>query len=249
MGRLGLAPNLTPLPLGHQLGQQVEGGRGILAANGDFHGLNLRPELLGGMARSVVSRSQPAGATAAFQKHPGTKLFDEQDRDILPGSDEIGRVASGGAVPIGYYKDPVKTAATFRTIEGHRYSFPGDFGRYAPDGELILLGRGSNCINTGGEKVFPEEVEEVLKAHPDVYDCLVVGVPDDRFGESIAAVVSARPGHAPDEGDLAAFVRGVLAGYKTPRRFIFVDAIRRAANGKSDYPWARQVARGEAKEP
>ncbi|HZZ36020.1 MAG TPA: acyl-CoA synthetase, partial [Caulobacteraceae bacterium] len=144
--------------------------------------------------------------------------------------------------PIGYYKDPEKSARTFRTIDGHRYSFPGDFAKVAADGSLILLGRGSVCINTGGEKVFPEEVEEALKAHPDVYDCLVVGVPDERFGERVTAVLSARPGRDLDDRALIEFSRTRIAGYKTPRQVICVPTVQRAANGKADYKWAKQVA-------
>ncbi|MBS0411252.1 MAG: acyl-CoA synthetase, partial [Proteobacteria bacterium] len=126
------------------------------------------------------------------------------------------------------------------------YSFPGDFAKVAADGTLILLGRGSVCINTGGEKVFPEEVEEALKAHPDVYDCLVVGVPDERFGERVTAVLSRRPGRETGEDDLISFARGRIAGFKAPRRLIVVDEVRRAPNGKADYKWAKEVALKEA---
>src|ERR1019366_6660279 len=144
----------------------------------------------GGMGISVVSRAAPPGETARFVRNPTTKVFDENDREIEPGSDRIGMIANGGAGAFGYYKDPEKSARTFRVIDGQRYSFPGDFAKVAADGSLILLGRGSGCINTGGEKVFPEEVEEALKAHPAVYDCLVVGVQDDRFGERVTAAPS-----------------------------------------------------------
>jgi fatty-acyl-CoA synthase len=196
----------------------------------------------GAMGVSLVSRSTPPGETAKFTRHPTTKVFDEHDREVQPGSDTIGMIANGGAAPVGYYKDPEKSARTFRTIDGHRYSFPGDYAKVAADGSLILLGRGSNCINTGGEKVFPEEVEEALKAHPDVADCLVVGVPDERFGQRITAVVSLASGHRLDEDALLAFVRTRIAGYKLPRRLIVVDEVRRGANGKADYPWANKVA-------
>ncbi len=147
---------------------------------------------------------------------------------------------------MGYYKDPEKSARTFRTIKGQRYSFPGDFAKVAADGSLILLGRGSVCINTGGEKVFPEEVEEALKAHDSVYDALVVGVPDERFGERVTAVISPRPGAAIDEAALNGFIRTRIAAYKTPRRLIVVDQVRRADNGKADYKWARDVALQDA---
>ena len=196
----------------------------------------------GSMGSSVVSRAAPPGETARFMKNPTTKVFNERDEEVLPGSDEIGMIANGGFAPIGYFKDPEKSAATFRVIDGQRYSFPGDMAKVAADGSLILLGRGSVCINTGGEKVFPEEVEEALKAHESVWDALVVGVPDERFGERVTAVVSARPGHVVDEAAVVAFARQRLAGYKMPRRVIVVDQVSRAANGKADYKWAKGVA-------
>ncbi|MBX3482042.1 MAG: AMP-binding protein [Phenylobacterium sp.] len=198
----------------------------------------------GGMAVSVVSRASPPGETARFVANPSTRVFREDGREVTPGSDEVGLIANGGFSPIGYYKDPEKTAATFRVIDGQRYSFPGDFARVAADGGLILLGRGSNCINTGGEKVFPEEVEEALKAHPAVADALVVGLPDPRFGERIVAVVAAAPGEAPDEAALIAAVRARLADYKRPRAIVFADEVRRAPNGKADYAWAKATAAG-----
>jgi len=196
----------------------------------------------GSMGSSVVSRAMPPGETARFVKNPTTKVFNDRDDEVRPGSDEIGMIANGGFTPIGYYKDPEKSARTFRVIGGHRYSFPGDFAKVAADGSLILLGRGSVCINTGGEKVFPEEVEEALKAHESVWDALVVGVPDDRFGERVTAVVSARPGHVIDETSIVSFARERLAGYKMPRKVIVVDTVHRAANGKADYKWAKETA-------
>ena len=200
----------------------------------------------GSMGSSVVSRALPPGETARFVKNPTTKVFNDRDEEVTPGSDEIGMIANGGFAPIGYYKDPEKSARTFRVIGGHRYSFPGDFAKVAADGSLILLGRGSVCINTGGEKVFPEEVEEALKAHDSVWDALVVGVPDDRFGERVTAVVSARPGQVIDEAGVIAFARQRLAGYKMPRRVIVVDSVQRAANGKADYKWAKDTALKDA---
>ena len=196
----------------------------------------------GSMGSSTVSRAAPPGETARFEKNPTTKVFNDRDEEVAPGSDEVGMIANGGFTPVGYYKDPDKSARTFRTIAGQRYSFPGDFAKVAADGSLILLGRGSVCINSGGEKVFPEEVEEVLKAHDDVYDCLVVGAPDDRFGERVAAVLSAMPGRHIDKDALIAFARTRLAGYKAPRVIIEVPEVRRAANGKADYPWAKSMA-------
>ena len=196
----------------------------------------------GSMGSSIVSRAMPPGETARFTRNPSTKVFNDRDEEVQPGSDEIGMIANGGFAPIGYYKDPEKSAATFRIVNGQRYSFPGDFAKVAADGSLILLGRGSVCINTGGEKVFPEEVEEALKAHESVWDALVVGVPDERFGERVTAVVSPRPGHVIDEGALVDFARTRLAGYKMPRRVIVVDTVERAANGKADYKWAKAHA-------
>jgi acyl-CoA synthetase (AMP-forming)/AMP-acid ligase II len=201
----------------------------------------------GSMGSSVVSRAAPPCETARFEINPTTKVFNDRDEEVAPGSDEVGMIANGGFTPVGYYKDPEKSARTFRTIGGHRYSFPGDFARVAADGSLILLGRGSACINTGGEKVFPEEVEEALKAHDDVYDCLVVGVPDDRFGERVTAVVSPMPRRHLDQEALIAFARTRLAGYKTPRSIVEVPEVRRAPNGKADYPWAKSMAAAAAR--
>jgi fatty-acyl-CoA synthase len=196
----------------------------------------------GGMGSSIVSRANPPGETAIFQMNPTTKVFGDDDREVIPGSGQIGMIANGGAAPIGYYKDPEKSAATFRVIGGHRYSFPGDYAQVAADGSIILLGRGSSCINTGGEKVFPEEVEEALKAHPDVEDCLVVGAPHERLGEQVTAVVTAAPGRAIDEAELIAFARARLAGYKLPRRLVVAEQIQRGPSGKPDYRWARALA-------
>jgi acyl-CoA synthetase (AMP-forming)/AMP-acid ligase II len=203
----------------------------------------------GGMGSSVVSRADPPGETARFMPSPGVKVFDALDREVTPGTDEIGMVASAGGAQLGYYKDEAKTAATFRTIDGVRYSFPGDFARIAADGSLILLGRGSVCINTGGEKVFPEEVEEAFKAHPDVFDCLVVGVPDPRFGERVTAVLSLRDGRCLDEPALLDFARTRVAGYKLPRRLVVVGEVQRAPNGKADYKWAKSTAIEASAEP
>ena len=144
-------------------------------------------------------------------------------------------VAVGGFIPVGYYKDEAKSAATFRTIDGRRWSIPGDFATVNEDGSIHLLGRGSVCINTGGEKVFPEEVEEALKTHPSVRDAVVVGIPDERFGETICGVVEAAEGAAIDGAELRAHVTGQLAAYKAPRNVVVVDTIGRAANGKVDY--------------
>lgn len=196
----------------------------------------------GSMGSSIVSRSSPPGPTAQFKLNPTTKVFNEAGEEVQPGSDEIGMIANGGFVPIAYYKDPDKSARTFRVIKGKRYSFPGDFAKIAADGTLILLGRGSVCINTGGEKVFPEEVEEVLKSHDSIWDALVIGLPDDRFGQKVVAVVSSRADKKLNTEDLVAHARLHLAGYKVPRVILEVDLVQRAENGKADYDWARRYA-------
>jgi 3-oxocholest-4-en-26-oate---CoA ligase len=171
-----------------------------------------------------------------------TIVIDLDGVPIPPGSEEIGRLARGGHIPLGYYKDPEKTERLFVEVDGKRYTVPGDFARHEADGTITLLGRGNTCVNTGGEKVFPEEVEAVLMAHPDVFDVLVVGVPDDRLGQRVAAVVEARPGTAPDPDDLIKHVRAELAGYKVPRSIWLVDKVQRLATGKADYRWANEYA-------
>ena len=172
---------------------------------------------------------------AKFQIGEHCKVFTEDFREIEPGSDEAGFVARSGAIPRGYYKDEEKTAKTFPVINGVRYSMPGDYCKVAADGTLLLLGRGSVCINTAGEKVYPEEVEEVLKTFPGVTDALVVGVPDEKWGQMVTGVVQPEPGATLDEAELQAHVRGHLAGYKTPKRILFKDSLGRASNGKADY--------------
>ena len=180
--------------------------------------------------------------TATFSKNPETKVFTDDDREVEPGSDEVGMVAAGGNVPIGYYKDEEKSARTFRVIDGVRYSFPGDFAKLAADGSLILLGRGSQVINTGGEKVFPEEVEEAVKRVDGVRDCLVVGVENEKFGQAVTAVVSLEDGASIDSTGIIASVKSDLAGYKAPKSVIFVDQVPRAPNGKADYRAAKEHA-------
>jgi 3-oxocholest-4-en-26-oate---CoA ligase len=180
--------------------------------------------------------------TATFAKNPETKVFTDDDREVEPGSDEVGMVAAGGNVPIGYYKDDEKSARTFRVIDGVRYSFPGDFAKVAADGSLILLGRGSQVINTGGEKVFPEEVEEAVKRVDGVRDCLVVGVENEKFGQAVTAVVSLENDASVDSAGIIASVKNDLAGYKAPKSVIFVDQVPRAPNGKADYRTAKEHA-------
>jgi fatty-acyl-CoA synthase len=196
----------------------------------------------GGMGSSLTSRASTS-ATARFDLSDGVAVFTDDGRRVQPGSGEIGRLATSGFVPLGYYKDPQKSAETFREIDGTRYSFPGDYATVEADGSITLLGRGSVCINSAGEKVFPEEVEEAVKRHPAVVDCLVVGVPDTRFGERVVAVAAcAEDGQPAEEAEVIDFTRAHLAGYKLPKHVLFVDQVRRAPNGKADYKWAKRVA-------
>ena len=200
----------------------------------------------GAMGVQISRRGDPLAQTGQFIRLGETKLFSEDGREIEPGSDEPGLIAAGGKlIPKGYYKDPEKSARVFREIGGQRYAFIGDWGRLEADGTLVLLGRGSGCINTAGEKVYPEEVEEVIKTHPDVADALVVGIPDERFGQRVTAVVApAIPGTDVVDA-INEYLKERLAGYKRPRVVVQVDAIKRAANGKPDYGWARDAVRSE----
>lgn len=182
--------------------------------------------------------------TAKFVVGEHCKVFTEDGREVRPGDPEPGFIARSGAIPRGYYKDPEKTAKTFPVIDGVRYSMPGDWVRVEADGSLTLLGRGSVCINTAGEKVYPEEVEEVLKEHPDVDDALVVGIPDEKWGQMVTAIVQPVAGVKVDEESLRSHARKHLAGYKTPKRTLFRDDLGRASNGKADYKmitaWAKE---------
>ena len=162
--------------------------------------------------------------------------------DLATSVGVVGRLARANSVPIGYYKDEEKSAKTFLEIDGTRYSVPGDFARIEEDGKVTLLGRGSNCVNTGGEKVFPEEVENALKGHPDVFDVLVVGVPDPNYGQHVSAVVQPREGAEPTLEDLRTFLRTSLSGYKLPRSLALVEEIPRHATGKANYPAAKRIA-------
>ncbi len=195
----------------------------------------------GGMGVSISMKGL-SSATAKFAQYPTTKVFTEDDREVKPGSGETGMVAAGGNVPLGYYKDPEKSARTFRVIDGKRYSFPGDMAMIAEDGSLILLGRGSQVINTGGEKVFPEEVEEAVKRISGVLDCLVVGIADEKFGQAVTAVASLTHDGATDSAAIIAGVKSELAGFKTPKRVVLVNKIPRAPNGKADYDEAKRLA-------
>lgn len=197
----------------------------------------------GSMGSSITTRETTENdKTASFDMAETTQILTEDGKPVAPGSGDIGLICNGGMVPLGYYKDEKKSAETFRTFDGVRYSIPGDYATVEADGSVTLLGRGSICINSGGEKIFPEEVEEVLKTHDSVYDCLVVGVPDDRFGEKITAVLSVSAGAQFDEAALNDHVRANLAAYKTPRAFITVEDVPRAANGKAGYKDAKEIA-------
>jgi fatty-acyl-CoA synthase len=194
-----------------------------------------------GMGNSVMTKDSEV-QTAKFMLGERCKVFDENDQPVEPGSGRSGMVAIGPPNPLGYYKDDEKTARTFRTINGVRYSIPGDWCIVEADGTLTLLGRGSACINTAGEKVFPEEVEEALKTHPSVEDALVVGLPDEKWGQSVTGVVRLAEGASLDEDSLRAHVRRSLAGYKTPKRVVATDLSIRASNGKADYAVAKKIA-------
>jgi len=187
-----------------------------------------------GMASNTTT-AESTGSTAKFALGPNTCVLAEDGREVLAGSGERGRVALRGRTPVGYYKDEAKSADTFVVHDGVRWSIPGDWAEVEADGTLRLYGRGSQCINTGGEKVYPEEVEEVLKLHPSVNDAAVVGVPDERFGEAITALVEPHEGGTIDEAALIAHVRITLAAYKSPKRILTIETVGRAANGKLDY--------------
>ena len=194
-----------------------------------------------GLGQSVSTAGNEA-KTAKFLLGENARVIGDDGKDVTPGSGEIGRVAVKGYTPIGYYKDPEKSAATFVTIDGATYSIPGDYAQVESDGSLTLLGRGSVCINTGGEKVFPEEVEEVLKKHPSVHDAVAVGLPDDKFGETVNTVVEARDGQQVDEGELIGWVKDHLAAFKAPKRVVAIDTIGRAPNAKVDYKRLKNYA-------
>ncbi len=174
---------------------------------------------------------------------PDTLVLDEDLRPMAPGSGVMGRLARTGNIPLGYYKDPEKTAATFVTgADGRRYALPGDSALLEADGSITVLGRGSVCINSGGMKIFPEEVEAAVKSHPDVFDATVVSVPDERWGEQVAAVVEPRPGTRPSLDDIQACCRESIAGFKIPRQLFLVEKVLRSPSGKPDYRWAKKTA-------
>lgn len=182
-------------------------------------------------------------ATAVFVAPPNVVTFDDQTWEIIPrGSGRVGVLGASGAIPQGYFKDPEKSASTFRTVDGVRYTVPGDYALIDADGTMHLLGRGSVCINTGGEKVYPEEVEVVARAVAGIADCTVVGVPDDRFGNAVVAVVSRTGGSSITDAELVGEMRKSLAAYKCPKHVVFVDAVYRSPSGKADYKISRETA-------
>lgn len=171
-----------------------------------------------------------------------TVVLDEEGKPLAPGTGQIGKIARAGDIPLEYYKDPVKSAETFVTYDGVRYSVPGDYATIEADGRITLIGRGSVSINSGGEKIFPEEVEAAVKSHPDIFDCTIVGVPDDRFGQKVCAVVQVREGRSPTLESVQEQCRTKIAGYKVPREMHVVESIVRSPSGKPDYRWAKAAA-------
>ena len=194
-----------------------------------------------GLGRAVRT-SERLGDSAVFEIPSTTRVIDDANQDVVPGSGQVGRVAAWGRVPLGYYGDPAASAITFPTIDGQRYSIPGDLALVNADGTMQLLGRGSQCINTGGEKVFVEEVEEVIRSHPAVADAAVVGLPDPTWGQSISAVVEPVAGTTVSGEAIRTHVKARLAGYKTPRHVVFVASLTRGPNGKLDYPALSELA-------
>ena len=199
-----------------------------------------------GMAMLMKGSGSMKGGGPTVKAGLDAHVFDEDLKPVEPGSGVIGKIARSGNVPIEYYKDPEKTAQTFFEKDGVRYVMPGDFATIEEDGSITLLGRGSVSINSGGEKIYPEEVEGAIKAHPDCYDAVVVGVPDDRYGQRVSAVVQAREGSTPTLESIQDTCRQHIAGYKIPRELHLVAAIERSPSGKPDYRWAKSVATGEA---
>lgn len=201
-----------------------------------------------GLGSSIMTKDQSV-EVAKFMLGPSCKVFTEDFRVVPAAAGATGMVGVSGFLPVGYYKDPDKSARTFPVIDGVRFSIPGDWVRIEADGSLTLLGRGSNCINTAGEKVYPEEVEEALKEHASIADALVVGVADERWGQSITAVVQLNAGFELDEIGVRDFVRTRLAAYKLPKRILAKADLERAPNGKANYKLIKEFAEATLTRP
>ena len=218
--------------------QEVKNG---LLKHHDMQLMDTMGSTEGGMGSSVSTRENPP-QTAKFSLNPGVIVIADDGEILSPGSSKIGLIGTSGLVPVGYYKDEKKSAQTFKEVNGIRYSFPGDYAKLENDGTITLLGRGSNCINSAGEKIYPEEVEEAIKRNIEVFDCLVVGLKDPKFGQKVVAVVSLEENKNISEEELINSTREFIAGYKLPKKVIFVDEVQRAPNGKANYKWAKDVA-------
>jgi 3-oxocholest-4-en-26-oate---CoA ligase len=252
-------PLLDALVAAHDNGQEYDlSSLFLLASTAALFSTSIKEKFLELLPNRVITDSIGSSETgfggtsivAKGQSHTGgprvtidrtTVVLDEDGNEIKPGSGVRGLIAKRGHIPVGYFKDDVKTAQTFRVFNGVRYAIPGDYAEVEADGTVTMLGRGSQSINSGGEKIYPEEVEAALKGHPDVFDALVVGVPDDRYGQCVAAVVHRRPGTDPTLAELDTFVRQEIAGYKVPRKVWWVDEIHRTPAGKPDYRWAKDI--------
>jgi acyl-CoA synthetase (AMP-forming)/AMP-acid ligase II len=250
-------PLLDALQAAHDKGEDYDlSSLFLLASTAALFSTSIKEKLLELLPNRVITDSIGSSETgfggtsivAKGEHHIGgprvaidhrTVVLDEDGNEVKPGSGVRGVIAKKGNIPVGYYKDEKKTAETFRTYNGVRYAIPGDYAEVEADGTVTMLGRGSVSINSGGEKIYPEEVEAALKGHPDVFDALVVGVPDPRFGQHVAAVLQAREGARPTLAALDAFVRREIAGYKVPRSLWFVDEVKRSPAGKPDYRWAK----------
>ena len=250
-------PLLDALQAAHDRGEDYDlSSLFLLASTAALFSTSIKEKLLELLPNRVITDSIGSSETgfggtsivAKGEHHMGgprvaidhrTVVLDEDGNEVKPGSGVRGVIAKKGNIPVGYYKDDKKTAETFRTFNGVRYAIPGDYAEVEADGTVTMLGRGSVSINSGGEKIYPEEVEAALKGHPDVFDALVVGVPDPRFGQHVAAVVQPREGVRPTLAELDAFVRSEIAGYKVPRSLWFVDEVKRSPAGKPDYRWAK----------
>jgi acyl-CoA synthetase (AMP-forming)/AMP-acid ligase II len=202
-----------------------------------------------GVVGSKLHTAGDTSTTPTFTVNDQTQVLGDDGKPVTPGSGQVGRVARRGHVPLGYYKDEAKTKATFIEVDGERWVLPGDNATVEADGTVVLLGRGSTSINTGGEKVYPEEVETALMSSPDVADVVVVGLPDDRWGQRVVAVVAAAPDATPSLDSLRDHARTALAGYKLPRELVLVDAVERTPAGKADYKWAKATAEAKTTTP